>query len=188
LATADNHVVEPVDATPDGIPIYARPNSFGFIIVVEARPGSSGRPIDSGGVMTEEGGIIGFADFPGLQILANRPLGNGSAIVCDIGPPPAAIGGVPAVNPVDFTQSDALADFACRFVVHTAGTDSCTLNDLGNFAFASTEVTSQTRQFCSVPAVGREIMFPTGETELTVRIRDTGGNAGPPASIIVRVP
>jgi hypothetical protein len=81
--------------------------------------------------------------------------------------------------------SDALNDLGCRFDSHITNDDACTKNDLGNFAFVSG--LTQT-QFCSVPAVGVELLFPSGDTLVSVRLRDTGGNIGNERQIIVRAP
>lgn len=185
IASADNHVVDATDATLDGIPIFDWGNGFGFIIVVEGRPGSSKKAVGTFGTSESPASGSVRAD---LQIEANRMLGNGSGAVCDVGPPPA-LGGVPAVNPFNWgpsqTVTDALNDFACRFDTHLTSPTACTFDKLENYAFI---VKGTTMQFCSVPSVGAELRFPSGETELTVQLRDVGGNLGNQTSIIIRVP
>jgi hypothetical protein len=182
-------LVEPDDTTIDGIPIFSRPNNFGFIIVVEGRPGSSGKPLSTFGTVDNQASGSSRAD---LQVRADRRLGNGSLTVCDLGPPPDPIGGVPGPDDIDLgawqAVTDAINDFACRFDVHNTSAQACTLDDLGNYAFASEEVVVQTRQFCSAPAIGREMAFPDGDTLLTVQLADTGGNLGDQAKLILRVP
>lgn len=190
LATADNRVVTPTESNPEGIPIFDRPTRFGFLIVIEGRSGASGLPLSSYGLSGNEASAPARAD---VQVMASRSLGNGSAAVCDVGPLPDLIGGVPGFSPPNFDPAseavtDAINDFACRFDLHTTPAQACTLDDLGNFAFAGEEVTTTTRQFCSVPAVGAELQFPSGETLLAVQLRDTGGNIGNRGQIIVRVP
>jgi len=192
IARADNTLVEPAGTTVDGIQIYERPTRFGFMIVVEARPGDSGKSLSSFGTINNP---ATGSSRSHLQILANNALGNGSTTVCDAGPLPDPIGGVPGVNPVDFgpsaTITDAVNDFACRFDFHVpsaAGPGGCTVDKLGNFSFASEEIVSGMRQYCSVPAVGRELAFPSGDTKLTVQLADSGSNLGKPAKIVLRIP
>jgi len=184
-------VVEPSGTTAEGITIYERPTNFGFIIVVEGRPGASGRALSSYGTVDSPASGSSRAN---LQIMSSNSLGDGSTAVCDVGPyPEAPIGGVPGENPADFfgpsqAITDAINDFACRFDIHTSPDTACTVNALGNFAFASEEVVSQTRQFCNVPAVGAELAFPSGDTLLVVQLVDSGGNLGDQGKMILRVP
>jgi len=181
--------VDADDTTIDGIPIFTRPNNFGFIIVVEGRPGSSGKALSTFGTVDNQASGISRAD---LQVRADRRLGNGSLAVCDLGPPPDPIGGVPGPEDIDLGSAQAVTnainDFACRFDVHNTSTTACTLDDLGNYAFASEEVVTQTRQFCTAPAIGREMAFPQGDTLLTVQLVDTDGNLGDEARLVLRVP
>lgn len=187
LAKADGRSEEPAGMTQDGVPIYDRVVGSGFLIIVEGRRGKSNRPIGTN-VFNSNPEVPEAR--PDLQIEVNRAIGNGSTLVCDRGPlPDSPIGGVPAVNPANFavTQqiSDRLNDFGCRFDFHISSDDACTKNDLGNFSFISP--LTQT-QFCSVPAVGVELLFPSGDTEVTVQLRDTGGNIGNQRKLIVRAP
>lgn len=151
------------------------------LLVVEGRPGSNGLPVGSD--LAPEESVL----RPDLQIFASRPLGNGSTVVCDRGPaPPLGMGGgIPAVDPPDFggdqTTTDAVNDFACRFAVQPSRDDACTLDNLGNFDFVSTRTTIQ---FCS--QVATVTAFPPGDTLLTVRLRDVGGNLGPAAQVVIR--
>lgn len=151
------------------------------LLVVEGRPGQSGFPPGIR-LETEEGD-----ERPDLQLESDRPLGDGSAAICDIGPPPplGTGGGVPAVDPPQFADgeavTDALRDFACRFAVQPTSEDACSLDSLGNFAFVAPATTIQ---FCNqVTSVAR---FSTGDTVLTARLRDVLGNLGPPAQIVIR--
>jgi len=182
--------VEPSGTTLAGTPIYERPTHFGFIILVEGHPGTSGKSLSDYGTAARAATGSSRAS---LQILASNALGDGSPAVCDVGPrPDEPIGGVPAVNPIDFGASqqitDAINDFACRFDFHTGADTACTLDELGNFAFASKAVEPGTRQYCAVPAIGRELAFPSGDTTLTVQLVDSGGNVGNTATLILRIP
>lgn len=151
------------------------------LLVVEARPGTNGLPV--GSELAPEEPVL----RPDLQIFASRPLGNGSAVVCDRGqaPPLGMGGGIPAVDPPDFggdqTTTDAINDFACRFAVQPSREDACTLDNLGNFDFVSSQTTIQ---FCS--QVASVMAFPPGDTLLTVRLRDVAGNLGPAAQAVIR--
>jgi hypothetical protein len=182
-------VVQPSGTTLDGIPIYERPNTFGFIIVVEGRPGSSKKTLSTYGTVDNQASGSSRAD---LQIRANQSLGNGSSAVCDLGPAPDPIGGVPGADPIDFGPSqpvtDAINDFACRFDMHNTSSTACTLDELGNFAFASEEVVVQTRQYCTAPAISRELAFPSGDTLLAVQLVDSAGNLGDEVRLVLRVP
>jgi hypothetical protein len=177
-------VILPPDGMANGIPFYVRPFGFGFSLVVEAGSGESRRTV----------GSATFAGFgrPDLQVQVTRPLGNGSAAVCDNQPP--ILGGVPAINPPNLGEDpsldDRLNDFGCRFVDgqdrtqgrSCAEDQACIRFDSGVFGCFS----AQTRQqFCA--AIGNNLEFPIGETMVTVRVRDTFGNLGPPARLIIRV-
>jgi len=126
--------------------------------------------------------MAGADGRPDLQIQASRNLGNGSTAVCD-----TTQGGVPGIDPPRFdegnpTITNALLDLACRFQALTAN-EPCTLLDPSRehkrvHPDAST-------QFCS-PGSGRTT-FPAGDTVVTVRLRDTTGEVGPPTQIVVRV-
>jgi hypothetical protein len=189
IVTASGHGIAPVDVTAQGVPIYERPFGAGFIIVVEAKGGSSGK---APGVKTFNSNPNDPSARPDIQIEANRDLGNGSAAVCDIGPAPQLpIGGVPGINPPSFdpasqTVADTLNDFGCRLDSHTAA-DPCTLtdNDIPMLVAADTST-----QICTAGVVGHETEFQTGDTLLTVQWRDTAAipNLSLPRQIIVRVP
>jgi len=127
---------------------------------------------------------------PDLQIQANRPIGNGSTTVCDQGPAPVG-GGVPAIPTPDFTQGDqvitnTLQDFACRFSVFTTGEGACTKDVFGNNNNVIPPPTPKgILQFCDTPDTTES--FQSGDTLLTVRLRNVAGELGPTAQIIVRV-
>ncbi len=126
--------------------------------------------------------------LPDLQIVTSRALGNGSTDVCDIGPLPLPLGGVPAVDPPSFGgsqfASNAINDLSCRFGARGSSGEACTRNEFQEDSFVKP---TTTLQFCTEIGVGMEIAFPPGDTRLTVRVRDVIGQPGLPASMIVRV-
>src|SRR5262249_38491699 len=134
LTTADNHVLPPTTTDAHGNPIYALDYGAGFFIVIEAKPGTSGR---NPGVTTSDSDPNDPGARPDLQIMPNRDLGNGSPQVCDAGPAPP-IGGVPGIDPPTFDitsqkVADVLNDFACRFADQTLA--PCTLNARDIYGF-----------------------------------------------------
>ncbi len=182
LTRADDTLIPASGTTAAGIPLYQRPAGAGFSLVIEAKPGSNGRPV--GTETFREGGR------PALQVLVSRALGDGSSAVCDRLPPNA--GGVPGTDPPQFTDApevvDAMNDMGCRFL-DGAGqprgrsrNDACILKPDGGFDFARSDSTVQFCGFVDVP-----IVFPPGDTLVTVRVADTSGTLGPPAALIIRV-
>jgi hypothetical protein len=118
-------------------------------------------------------------------------LGDGSSDVCDDTPP--TTGGVPAVSPADFSPiqsvANAINDLACRFKdgfgSHngiTKSTEACTTFDDGLFHFK--EMTSRI-QFCG--QINEPLIFPTGDTVVTARVRDIAGHVSFPSRIVVRI-
>lgn len=183
MARADGRVVTTIGPEDHGYLTYLRPPS-GFLIYVEAKRGISGRAV---GTVTFNSDPTDRNVLPDLQIMASRPLGNGSTAVCDILAP--RLGGVPAVNPPSFggsqASSDAINDFSCRFDARTTTSLACTRD-----GFQQTENfvnRDSTVQFCTSLGVGAEMAFPPGDTILTVRGRDVLGQPGPPMSIVIRV-
>lgn len=170
----------PSSAT-EGPPLYETAFPQGFLLFVEGRPGPSGLDV---GTRTFHWSPFDPAVRPDLEILSSRSLGNGSPAPCDNSAP--ELGGVPAVDPPTFalerTVSDAVNDFACRFRAFDRSQFPCTQDAASHFAFASP---LSTVQFCTL--VSEAFSFPLGETLLTVRLRDSGGNPGPPAQIRIRV-
>ncbi len=181
LAQADGDPLLPTDEV-DGVPVYVRAASgFQFIIVVEVKPGTSGQP----GRTTSDADPL---TLPDLMIQADTNLGNGSALVCDVGPPPnSPYGGVPGINPPTFDPAQnplvapAANDFGCRFTVHDKF-EPCTVNDRGP---AYVKPDSQL-QYCAL--VDSALNFHRGDTRLTVQVRSTTDAVGPPAQLIVRRP
>lgn len=156
-------------------------NSGQFIIVVEGRPGLSGTEVGKG---TD---LLGADGRPDLQVQSTRNLGNGSRVVCDLGPASQGGGGVPAISPVSYDPedsliTDALADFGCRFQQLSPSTP-CTFTDAsGEAKLVSTNATIQFCDFVAATAT-----FPTGDTILSAKLRDIDGNVGQTAQIVVRV-
>lgn len=155
----------------------------GFFLYVEAKPGTSGSPPDTRNFYDSSNPTA----RPDVQILASRPLGNGSTVVCDKGPAPFPLGGVPGVPSLVFDPNsqqvtDALNDFACRLGDNTLF--PCTLDALERPAFVSND---STVQVCTQTVIGTEMLFPQGDTILAVQWRDRAGNLGRASYIVIRV-
>ena len=178
-ARADGSPVEPV-SVDKGVPTYLSSAGSGFILVVEGKPGTSGLEVGRQ-VFVHDPADPSLR--PDLEIESNRDLGNGSKEVCDRRRP--NIGGIPAVNPTSFAQtqavSDALNDFSCRFETFIESEMACTVTANGDFSFRKPD---STMQFCMM--VAKAYQFDKGETLLTVRLRDREGNPGPPAQMRIR--
>lgn len=193
IADASNNVTDPLtDAQGNpitdaqGNPIYVQLTGSGFLIVVEAQPGTSGFKVATKTFLSIPGDPT---TRPDLQIVADHDLGaDPSAAICDVGPPPTPIGGVPG-STIDFGPSQDVAnrlnDLGCRFVPHDSSGDACTNGPLGVPKYVAS---GTTEQFCSSPVVGREIAFPQGDTHVSVQVRDTAGNIGDRRTLVVRVP
>jgi len=192
LASASGHKLEPIAPEQDP-PVYAtcsQPGSCpgaGFLIVIEAKPGSSGKPP---GLSTFKSNPNDPTARPDLQLEANRDLGIPTRAVCDKGPAPAfPLGGVPAIDPPSFDPTsqnvaDALNDLACRFDSHTSA-DPCTVTANDNPRLVDP---TSTTQFCTAGVVGKELDLPNGDTTFTVQWRDMVGNLSGTKRIVVRVP
>ncbi|GIW42440.1 MAG: hypothetical protein KatS3mg076_3017 [Candidatus Binatia bacterium] len=187
LLRADNTLLEPSGFDEEGRPIYERPIGSGFVLVVEARRGSNGAPP---GLSTFEHDPGDPSVRPDLQVQVNRDIGNGSPEVCDA--ERENFGGVPGIDPPSYelTQriSDALNDLGCRFVDGQGSPrgrfldEACVLFPDGEFRFV--DPTAEV-EFCAT--VARGMAFPTGDTIVTARVRDTSGILGPARQIVVRV-
>ena len=181
VARADGNQTSPTGKNAEGIPIYQNPVGSGFMIVVEGKPGISN---------VEVGRSIFKYDAndptqrPDLEIEVNRPLGDGNPAVCDARRP--KIGGIPAVNPPSFAEtqqvSDALNDFSCRFETFIESNSSCTVDKSGDFSFIDPKQSQV--QYCMV--VARSWNFQDGDTLVSVRLRDIDGNPGPVAHFILQ--
>lgn len=166
-----------------------------FIIVVEARPGSSSAPVCVG-----QAGCAGLepadpATRPDLQIESTSPLGDGDPTVdWRTGLPEAEWGGIAAVAPPSFgsdqSVTDALQDFASRFGIYNYSF-ACTLDAYGNPATVTVTqdpaLEAALAQFCDPLVQNANATFPSGDTILTVQVRDTAQNIGPTAQIVVRM-
>jgi hypothetical protein len=197
---ADDTLIGPSGTTETGVPIYERPD-FGFSLVVEARPGGSRAKV---GDNTFNYNPSDPNVLPDLLIEASRQLGNGSpapAVCDDTG---STAGGVPAVDPPDFSISPfvsaAINDLACRFKDGSgapggrSGSDACVLFPDGLFHLVCDQgqlggplclSVGSTEQFCA--QVDKPISFPEGDATLTVRVRDLAGFVSKPAQIVIRV-
>ena len=185
LTRSDDTLVASSGSTLQGVPIYPRSIGEAFSIVVEGMPGASGLAVGSSAYQP------GSTSFPDLQIEVSRPLGNGSAAVCDSSG--AQAGGVPAVDPPNFSGAqtfiNAVNDLACRFLdgsgkpgPRRSPDDSCVMFISGESGFVNRNTTIQ---FCGF--VTGVMTFPPGDTMVTVRLRDVGGNPGPIAQLVVHV-
>jgi hypothetical protein len=182
------NLMVPTSGSLDGLPIYERSSTYGFWLVIEGRPGGTGAAIEP---RTFNWSATDPTVLPGLLIEVSRPLGNASKEVCDDTPASAA-GGVPAIDPADFSPvqpvADAINDLACRFKDQDGnrfgrGSDwACIVFDDGLSGFANR---TSTIQFCGQVKAG--FSFPTGYTRVTIRIRDTAGNVSAATGLVIRV-
>jgi len=190
VTRSDDTLLEPIGKTPDGIRIFQRVGT-GFSLVIEGRPGGTRSPIGSTTFNSDPNDPTAL---PYLLIEASRSLGDGSADVCDDSI--AMSGGVPAVNPPDFSTSqqvaDAINDFACRFKdgggarSGRGAAEACTSFPDGSYHLIfSNGATPSTIQFCG--QITGPIAFPAGDTLVTARIRDLANHISSPAQIIIRV-
>ena len=182
VALADNRPLLPVGTDDDGRPIFVSRSGFGISLVVEGAPGTSRRPVGSN--------AYSDAGLPDLQMIVSRPLGNGSAAVCDDQPP--LIGGVPATNPLRFSDTatlvSAVNDLGCRVddgqgsPLGRTSNNACTINLGAEYVF---QFYASTTQYC-LP-IAAAWAFPRGDTVVAARMRDTAGQLGAVREIVVRV-
>lgn len=178
IARADGTKIEP--ASTDGRVVYNNSIGSGFMLVVEAKPGLSNMEVGRRVTAYDKDDPH---SRPDLEIQTDKDLGDGSKVVCDKRRPD--IGGVPGINPPNFSEgrviADALNDLSCRFEVFIESASACTVTKLGDFSFLSKE--SQV-QYCMI--VARAWNFPVGDTLVSVRVRDKEGNPGPVKKMILR--
>jgi hypothetical protein len=152
------------------------------LIVVEGAIGASGQP--PGTQLREPPAFPGGR--PDLQIEASSPLGNGDSITVDCTTNPN-FDGIAAVPTPNFgpgaSVTDALRDFSCRFQVFNL-TFPCLRGTDANFTLGNPGA-APIVEFCDQVSQGHA--FPVGDTVLTVRLRDSALNIGPPEQIVVRV-
>lgn len=186
---ADDTPQDPSGVDAAGRPVYIRPNPSGFILVVEAKPGTNGAPVGTNAFNYDR---TNPSVRPDLQIEVSRPIGNGSSAVCDN--TTGNFGGVPGIDPpsYDGTQaiSDALNDLACRFnngsgIGNPGGRtpeSACPIFGDGESRFIDPTATIEFCGFIDVP-----LGFPAGDTIVTARVLDSSGIPGPTRQIVVRV-
>jgi hypothetical protein len=173
ITRADGSKVEPISVDSKGVPTYRNYVGSGFQLVVEGKPGISNLEVGRRLVASD---AKNRRSRPDLEVEATNNLGDGSREVCDRRPP--KIGGIPAINPPSFAETqeitNALNDFSCRFETFIESESSCVVTPHGDFSFIKPDTTTQ---FCMV--VARAWNFPPGETLVSVRLRDIEGNPGP---------
>ena len=179
ITRADDTLVPSIGTDANGLSVFTRQNGSGFRLIVEGRPGPSGKPL---GNSTFTDDLSCFAD---LQVEVSHPLGSGSTAVCD--------NGVPATAPPNFDATqlnvDAVNDFTCHFRDGQGNQRGVSTQDAcvkevpsGEYRFVSTD---STLEFCGF--VDRRLAFPAGDTVVTARLRDTDGNRGAPLQIVIHV-
>lgn len=181
-------VVPASEFTSEGWPIYIRDGGSGFVLVIEAKPGGSNTPV---GLSAFNWDSSNPAVLPDLAVVASRPLGNGSADVCDDAFP--RLGGVPAATmplflPATQELADTINDLSCRFK-NGQGTpggrnrdEACTAFEDGSYRFVGPGATVQ---FCAL--VNEAIRFASGDTEITARVRDQAGRWSAPRTMVIRI-
>jgi hypothetical protein len=181
ITRADGKAIEPVNHD-GGIPTYRNFVGSGFQVVVEGKPGKSGADV---GRRVFAHSATDPKMRPDLEIEFDRPLGDGSEVICDRMRP--KIGGIPALNPANFAEtqkvSDTLNDAGCRFEVFLESESSCTLGKNEDWQFVDPQTKTQ---FCMT--VAKAWNFPLGDTIVSVRLRDTAGNPGPVKKIRINRP
>lgn len=156
-------------------------NTGQFILIVEGMPGLNGAPVGDSTTVFDPNSL------PAVQIQNTRPMGNGSTVVCDTGPPAGGGGGIPAVLPPSFDTSmspvhQAIRDFGCRFQ-YFPSTAACTIS--GPTRESRTVSPLATAQFCDI--VAATAIFPPGDNVVSARLADSLGRTGPTKQIVIRV-
>lgn len=187
LLRADETLLDPSSVDAEGRPVYVRQNPSGFVFAIDAKPGTNGAPVGFNAYNYDPNNP---AVRPDLQVEVSRPIGDGSATVCDN--TEGHFGGVPGIDPASFdgtqTISDALNDLGCRFNDGTGTPGGRTLDSAcvqfpdGEFHFVDESATVEFCGFISFP-----LRFPDGDTIVTARVRDVNGIEGPPQQIVIRI-
>jgi hypothetical protein len=190
VTLADDSLLEPAEMQPGEPPVYHLLFGSRFSLVVEARADNpcSCSPLGCECVGSR---TFDYPDAPDLQIQTTRPLGNGSAEVCDAGMENP--GGVPAIDPPRFDDSpevvEVLNDLGCRFIDGAGFPTGRGCSDQGCIRFETGEFGCHSprakMQFCGLVNVATE--FPPGDTMVSARVRDVDGNSGAVARLIVRI-
>jgi hypothetical protein len=187
IAGGDDGPQGSVGTDTAGRPIYTWPVGQGFTLIAQVRPGNGGQRV------ALDAAVDGGGALPSFQMIVSRPLGDGSAAVCDADPPNA--GGVPAVDPFLFSDAPvvvaAINDLGCRTddgLAEPRGRASafCTRLAPTNKTGLVPRFDGGTVQFC-VP-IARAWAFPEGDTIVAARARDVSGETGPPTEIVIRIP
>ena len=189
IADSQDAPQEAVGKDDQGRDIFERRFGQALSIVVEARPGPSGQDVGFEAVNYDpEHPTI----RPDLQVEVSHDLGRGRPAVCDNPDSEGNFGGVPAVDPPDFSQtqqiSDAINDLGCLFNDGTGNPGgrgpevACTVFPDAVYHFVDS---STTVQFCA--PIAASFRFPNGDTIITARVRDVDGVVGPPRQIVLRV-
>ncbi len=185
IAAADDAIVRPIGVDEDGRPVYSRLIGSAFSLVIEAAPGSRGRPVG-------ESAFASNGVLPDLQMLLSRDIGDGAAEVCDVDDDNQVFGGVPGVESLDFdggpTVIAAINDLGCRVNDGTGAAlgrtnqSPCTRDDFGNFSFVDRR---STIQFCLPIAKAWE--FQGGDTIAAARVRGVDGGLSAVEEMLIRI-
>jgi len=156
-----------------------------FRIVIEANPGRS--PVPTGNFL-QCGASSGV---PNIEIESTHNMGDGNNPVCSPNGAFKVSGGIPGIDPPDFTPTsdiiNALQSFAIWFKYQSPGSACTFAPGGGSYAYVSPYLVGQNAaaQFCD--PMNMPQAFPPGDSLLSVQLKDGGGNVGPTAQIIVRV-
>lgn len=188
VARGDDLALQPDTFDEIGRPVFIRPQSSGFQLVIEARPGVTGR---QPGQTAFDYDATDPSVLPDLQVLLSRPLGFGTPAVCDIVSPQQA--GIPSTLDLAFDGSvevsRAVNDLGCRFnngegapVGRIERTDACTRMPVTlDFDFVDP---SSTIQFCG--PIAQAWAFAPGDTIVKARLRDNQDLYGSEREIVIR--
>lgn len=185
IASGDDAPQEPSGVDDQGRPIYTWPVGQGFSLIVEVRPGTTRALIGLQAASSDD------ETLPDFQMILSRPLGDGSATVCDADLPTP--GGVPAVVPLEFGPAPeivhAINDLGCRTEDGTGlpmgrPNRPCTRIPPANDA-AFVVPGGGHAQFC-VP-IARAWAFPEGDTIVAARVRDVRGTTGDVREMVIRI-
>lgn len=183
VARADDRPLSPMGVDSENRPIYLRQLGQGMTLLVEARPGA--QPLGHRAYNPD--------GQPDLEVIVSRPLGDGSTLVCDELPP--QIGGVPATDPLLFSDDAAVIaainDLGCRVddgageaVGRPVPSQACTTAEGTTFGFGFVNRDSKL-QYCLPIAFAWA--FAEGDTIVAARVRDIEGRPSAAREIVIRV-